>query len=547
MHPVAQRLHGALAQRPWLAPSALAGLAAIVLLVRLGEPAGIVFDETYYVTDARGYLETGAEPGFAVHPTLGKWLIAAGMWVVGDTPTGWRVSGALAGVVIAVLTYLLARRLLRDTAAGWWLALVAPVLLLADGLFLTQSRIAMLDIHLALFAIAGLYVLVVDHQRRLDHGDGARSLRWVAGALFGLAIGVKWSGLLALGGAGLLTIAWEVDAMGSDRWREFPRRVVAVAGSLVVVPVLVYGLTWAPWLANFEDTFTYEDTIGAACPAERPCEPTLADRGRGLVRHHDQILDFHLGLEATHTYRSSPSGWPVLERPVVYYWSTCSEAEATAAPTFDPDTGETQPVCDVEPGQAGEVLSIGNPALWWGFLLLTPLLVAGTVLRDRRSAVPLVGWLATWLPWLLVSRTAFLFYLTPAVPLLALGAVVAVERLGAPGAVRRTFAGAAIGAALPLATIGGLVWLGVLESIGWAVVAGATGWVLGAAIGAVADRAHDPDGILGASPGRRTTGRWSIALTVTVLATAVFFAPVWYALPLDEDAVRTRWWFDSWI
>ena len=59
-----------------------------MLLVRLGDPDRIMFDETYYVGDARGYLETGVEPGFAVHPTVGKWLIAASIRLLGDTRSG---------------------------------------------------------------------------------------------------------------------------------------------------------------------------------------------------------------------------------------------------------------------------------------------------------------------------------------------------------------------------------------------------------------------------------------------------------------------------
>ena len=54
-----------------------------------------------------------------------------------------------------MLTYLLADRLLAGPPDGWWLALLAPVLLLADGLFLAQARIAMLDIHLTLFTWPG--------------------------------------------------------------------------------------------------------------------------------------------------------------------------------------------------------------------------------------------------------------------------------------------------------------------------------------------------------------------------------------------------------
>ncbi len=570
MHPVAARLQAALTDRPWLAPFLLSVLAGLVLLLRLGDPGRIIFDETYYVDDARGYLDTGVEPGFAVHPTVGKWLIAGSIWLFGDTPFGWRAAGAVAGIAIVVLTYLLARRLLADSPDGWWLALVAPVLLLADGLFITQARIAMLDIFLALFALAGLLALVADRQHRREMTEDQEqvlSLRVLAGVLFGLAIGVKWSGLLALGGAGLLTLGWEIGAARGRAWFVFVGRLLATTISLVVVPFLVYVATWTPWLVNYADTFT------AGCEEPASCEYRLGERLSGLVRHHDQMLDFHLGLEASHNYRSDPLGWPVLQRPVVYWWSTCSAEDASASPTFDPETGTTRPVCDVDEGDAGEVLAIGNPALWWGFLLLTPLLVAGTVLRDRRSAVALVTWLATWLPWLVVSRTAFLFYLVPVVPLLAIGAVIALERLGAPGAVRRTYVGAVLGAAVPLALVGALVLVDAVEGPRWVFGLAAAGWAIGAAVGAVADRQArvddrtaavlagpvgdwpapvwtppgDERGLDADPPGRRTTGRWVAGFTAVVLGTAVFFAPVWLAIPLEEDAVRARWWFDSWI
>lgn len=572
-HPVAQRLRGALTRRPWLAPTTLAVLAGVLLLFRLGQPDRIMFDETYYVEDALGYLEHGVEPGFAVHPTLGKWLIAGSIWLFGDNAFGWRFAGVVAAVGVVVLTHLLARRLLAGTRSGWWLAPLAPVLLLADGLFVTQARIAMLDIFLVLFAIAGLYVLVVDRDhRRAAEGGQQRllSLRVLAGVLLGLAIAVKWSGLLALGGAGLLTLGWELGDARGRRWHVLVGRALAITGSLVVVPALVYGISWTPWLANYEQTFT------AGCEKEEQqkgeCEDgayRLGERLSGLVRYHDQILDFHLGLEATHNYRSDPLGWPVLERPVVYYWATCSAEEATATPTADPETGEVRPACEVAEGDAAEVIALGNPALWWGFLLLTPLLVGGTMLRDRRSAVPLVGWLATWLPWFAVSRTAFLFYLAPAVPLLAIGTVVALHRLGDPSPVRRTYLGAALGAAVGLAPLGALAWFDVIEGMRWVFGAGALGWALGAATGAVADHQAaqrpppgdapleawpapawtppdaDAEAVAEATPS--TSGRWALGFVVAVLALAVYFAPLWYAVPMDHEDVRDRWWLDTWV
>lgn len=563
MHSIAARLRTALDRRPWLAPVGVAVIATATLLVRLGTPGRIIFDETYYVEDAIGYLDIGVEPSFAVHPTLGKWLIAGSISLFGDDPFGWRFAGVVAGVATVVLTYLLARRLLRDTRSGWWLSLLAPVLLLADGLFIAQTRIAMLDAFLVLFATAALYVLVVDRQRRRDGTARQRgpSLRVLAGVLLGLALAVKWSGLLAIGAAGLLTIGWEVgDARRRGRLLELVPRGAAVVGSLVLVPALVYGASWLPWLAEYENSST------AGCDEEdvRPevdCDFTAGERVAGLVRHHRDMLNFHLGLEATHNYRSDPLGWPVLARPVVYYWSNCTQEKFDAGPQTDEETGEVTPGCEVALGDAGEILAVGNPGLWWGWLLLTPLLVGGTALRDRRSAVPLVVWLSTWLPWLAVSRTAFLFYMAPAVPMLAVGVPIALQRLGDPVQVRRTYLGALFGAGLGLVVAGAILLSGLGTGARVIAFPAALGWTLGAASGAVADHRHGqpprpplasapPPTIDGSAPaptGPTTVGRWALGTAVVTVGLAIFFAPVWYGVAMDADAVRLRWWFDTWV
>ena len=73
-----------------------------------------MFDETYYVKDAYSYLVSGYErswpakandsfnagnpnvllntPEYVVHPPVGKWMIAVGMWLFGgDNPFGLAV------------------------------------------------------------------------------------------------------------------------------------------------------------------------------------------------------------------------------------------------------------------------------------------------------------------------------------------------------------------------------------------------------------------------------------------------------------------------
>jgi dolichyl-phosphate-mannose-protein mannosyltransferase len=535
-----------------VATLAVAALAAVVTLVRLGVPPTIVFDETYYVEDARAMLTTGVEGGFAVHPPLGKWVIATGMRVAGDTPAGWRLGGALLAVLAVGATVELGRRLTGRVGLG----VVAGLLVLLDGVWLTLARLAMLDATLAALVTFGTLALVVDHQRatapstdrlvrtgRDTDGVGATHRaapavsRWplvVAGVLFGMAAATKWSGLLALGGAGLLAAGWELAALRRrERWSiagiARSARVVAVA--LLVVPAVVYGLSWAPWLVGYPATHT----AAAACDDRRDlgevCTPAVGERLRGLVVHHQAMARFHQDLDAEHGYRAPATTWPTQYRPVVAHYQRCEE---------DGTDGDGEP-CLGAPGAATEVIILGNPALWWSALVLVPIAAAALRRREGTAVVPLVLLAAQFLPWLVVARPVFNFYTAPLVPALALAVVVAGAELDRPARRLVTLTAGAGGAAL--AGVGAL-------SVGAAVPTVATAALLagvaGVAAGSLADGYRERHG--GVPERRGPVGTTVLGLVLAAaVACFVYFSPLWYAVPLDDEAMRRRWWLRSWV
>ena len=552
--------------------------AAVLLFSELGEPSRIYFDETYYVDDARGYLEHGVEPSFAVHPPVGKWIIAGSMSVFGDDAFGWRAAGALAGSLTVVLIFHIGVRLFRRTGPP----ALAALLVLTDGLFFTQARIAMLDIYLTLFVTLGVYLLLIDRdrtaprdpvavpaggasddlgeqlvllQRRAVEAEPPRKtmfrrrhpFRWLAGIAFGLAIATKWSALLALGAAGLLLIGWELlwRRRTTGRWMADWRVAVAsVAVSLVLIPTAVYLASYVPWLVNYEHTTEGDDDCPGAAEGDGVCAVGPFARLAGLWRYHDAVLDFHLNLEATHNYRAPAYTWPILARPVVYYWEKCSEERANRVPQTDEETGEVtipEP-CVVEQGEAGEILSVGNPTLWWGFLGALPLLAAGVVRRDRRAVVIALFWGAMFLPWLLISRASFLFYMTPVVGFLALGVAYAVTYLDEGHPLLHPALGTLAGAAVGFLVGWGLEQTDPIDNDDVRFIALAVGAVIGAAVGALLVRRR------AASSRRYRIGTWvGAALAVAAVGMFIYFFPVWTGIPLDEDAVRQRWWLKGWI
>ena len=95
----------------------LALAAAAFRLPRLGYPPEEVFDEVYHAKTAQQYLK-GEEPIEWVHPPMAKLLIAVGVAAFGYDSWAWRILVALAGIALAPVFFLLARRGARPRAGG---------------------------------------------------------------------------------------------------------------------------------------------------------------------------------------------------------------------------------------------------------------------------------------------------------------------------------------------------------------------------------------------------------------------------------------------
>lgn len=402
-----------------LVPLLLLAVAGTLRLYRLGEPGDIYFDEIYYVADARSLLDAGTEREFAVHPPLGKWIIAGGIAAMGDQPVGWRVTAALAGTLTVLATYAAAARLLRHRGA----AALAALLLAVDGLAFTMSRIAMLDAFLALFVVVGFWLLLIDRDRQwgaapeqtagLPHVR--RSFRWLAGVAFGLALATKLSALLAIGAAGLFVIgselAWRKAVTGSP-WTRVWAPALSTVGALVALPALLYVVSYSGWFLNYADTRVGQQR----CPVAADCDATAGEVARAWVDEQQEILRFHTSLEAPHPYRSPAREWLLLRRPVAYHYVSCGPAESG---------------CAIPAGTVAHVVGLGNPVLWWLALLTYPALIwLGVRDRDWRAWALLAFIGGQYVPWLAAQRPLFLFYLTPVVPFMALGVALCIARLG---------------------------------------------------------------------------------------------------------------------
>ncbi len=405
-------------------------LAGVARFYRLAEPSRKIFDEVYYASDGCFFagidyrtceLDVASERSW-VHPPLGKNMIALGIDAFGNTPFGWRFAAAVAGTALVAMVGAIAYFLLGSVL---W-AGVAAALAATEHLEFVQSRIAMLDVFLAFFVVLGFLFLVADRVRNdptaLDEEEARprpravwRPLRLLAGVSFGAAVAVKWSGLLALAGALVLSVSWARSA----RKRAGDRRPLIAAIrtegfgiylALVILPFLAYVSAWIPW---------------------------LADHGFNpfpLLRHHGDMAEYHVNLdpvntegEPVHPYLSPAWKWLPMVRAVAYFW-------------------------DGAPDCCRHILAMGHPLLFWGSLIVIPYL-AYRWTRDWRAGAIVVPIVAQFLPWLAVGRPLFLFYMTPVTPFLALGMAYAL-RDGSRLRLGRWRVGAATVALIVLAFVG---------------------------------------------------------------------------------------------
>ena len=253
-------------------------LTALIRFWNLGTPDELVFDEVYYVDGAKDYLNNGVETTkgaaeFVVHPPVGKWLIALGIQILGDSPAGWRLSAAIFGTFSILLIYFVALRLFSSQ----FLALVSAGLMSIDGLHLVMSRTALLDIFLMFFLLAAFLALL--HERHI-----------VAALLLGLALGTKWSAIYFI--AAILIYLLVIKR----------RRVLLY---LPIIPI-TYFFTWSGWLISDK-----------GWSRDYSSNPLIS-----LFQYHREILNFHTGLTTEHSYEASPWNWLVLGRPTSFFYES---------------------------------------------------------------------------------------------------------------------------------------------------------------------------------------------------------------------------------
>ena len=314
----------------------------------------------------------------------------------------WRLPGVLFAALLAFLLVLMARRLFASTV----LPVLVGLAILADGSMFAQARIGMNDIYVATLIVAGWYFVLAAHRPRRS----AFLDLLIAGVCFGLALASKWAAAYALAGLALAVIAvtarsyergragagGPLDLLGglrrepsADEATSLLRAVPVVVSRnalrllipFALIPAAIYGASYLRWFGG----------------------PTIP-YGWSFTELTQQMYWYHSGLTAPHPAGSPWWSWPLVLKPVYWYFGAASG------------------------GDNAYIYDAGNVVLFWaGIVAFCWCAVAAVRARSVPLAFVVFAGLVQYVAWMPISRVLFFYHFFTSLPfyLLALAAGLA--------------------------------------------------------------------------------------------------------------------------
>lgn len=387
-------------------------LAFLTRFVFLSYPAEVVFDEVHFGKFVSAYFTH--QYYFDIHPPLGKLMIAGftrlnfatanfgGFAKIGETMDPQtlfilRFLPALFSALFVALIYLFVLTLGFSKKA----AFLAGFLVLFDNAILAQSKFILLDIFLLFFGFSSLCFFFL--AKKVESQSKKQLLCYILSAIFaGLSFSIKWTGLSFLG---IILFLVFLDFLTNTKISKF------ISGTLIftLVPFLIYILIFA---VHFEllknsgagDAFmspSFQKTLSGNNIGEN-VKP-LSFFGK-FAELNVAMYKYNATIKATHQDASQWHEWPLMKKPI-WYWTRQNLPSQNLG-------GQAQ-------NKVANIYFLGNPLIWWpaSFSVFVSLFFL-FFKRFRKEISPfiylfLLGYFANLLPFIFVSRAAFLYHYLP--------------------------------------------------------------------------------------------------------------------------------------
>ena len=366
------------------------------------------FDEIYHARTAFEHLH-GLNAYEWTHPPLGKVLMMAGIQIFGMTPFGWRFMGALVGVLMVPLMYLMVKQLTKDAK----LSFIAMALMALDSMHFTQTRIATIDSY-AVFWIMLMYLFMFRYcQMSWNRESLGKTLipLGLCGVTMGIAWATKWVGLYASAGLAILFF-WtiyrrmrEAAALRkAGQAKQFSQNMKNLIITLafcvlffIVIPVLIYYFSYY-WLLRPEGVRSFGDMLSS-------------ERVNRVIELQKSIYGYHAGLgDDTHYFRSPWYQWPIIWWPMWYYSGTGYMPE----------------------GMISSISCMGNPAVWWfglASIIFVTVRMCWVRRASRKDVMVVIGFASQFLPWVIVPRSTFIYHYFASVPFIICASALLLDAI----------------------------------------------------------------------------------------------------------------------
>lgn len=361
------------------------------------------FDEIYHPRTAYEHLHL--MPYYeTTHPPLGKLIMSVGIAIFGMTPFGWRVTGTLFGVLMLPVFYIFLKKIFGRTRY----ATIGTFLFAVDFMHYSLTRMGTIDSYPVFFIIAMYYFMYTFARRTLyfiseDKGKffkkkgNKKSIiipLIMSGISFGLGVSSKWIGVYA--GAGLLiefilimiAVYRKLPKENKSEFKEFFFKICAwCMGFFVIIPFLIYTASYIP--------ISMVDGYGNAFEA--------------MWKNQKYMLNYHGTLKSTHPYSSRWWQWIFDKKPL---WAYQLGKEFRAE------------------GNVGAISIFGNPILYWaGLGAIFYTVISGIKQKSKTVLFLVVGILAQFLPWTIISRTTYMYHYFATTPFMIIMLVYAIREL----------------------------------------------------------------------------------------------------------------------
>ena len=360
------------------------------------------FDEIYHARTAYEHLNR-IKPYEWTHPPLGKILISVGIALFGMNPFGWRIIGTLVGAAMIPLMYLFGKKLFQKSFYGF----CAAFLMMFDLMHFAQTRIATIDSYTTLFVML-MYYYMADYCLQKSYRKGfAQSLKplFLSGLFFGLGAATKWS---ALYGAPGLAVVFFAAKYREYRDYRTAKRLGQGDGETGKAPA---------WVEKFMPVYMWKTMlycvfffillpVGIYLLSYIPYRMVPGMKFSDILEYQKSMYHYHSTLKSEHAFQSQWWSWPLMIRPIWYYQGK-----------------------DLPSGMASTIVSFGNPAVWWPGIPAFLAAIHGAWKKNRAMFLVVVALISQYIPWMLISRSSFIYHFFPIVPFLILSIVYVLKRL----------------------------------------------------------------------------------------------------------------------